>query len=88
MFEITGIGFNEDYSKVVEFDIEKGDDYEHDVTAVICVYDGNNVLKNAGIRKIAKNAMVIGSNTIKCDICITGYNSDTDHVKIFLWTKL
>ncbi len=88
LFRVTGIGFNKDYTKVLEFDIEKGDEYDDDITAVVCVFDENNTLKKVGVRKVSKSAMILGTNTIKCDIDITGYNKDTDKIKIYLWSRL
>lgn len=88
LFSVTGIGFNEDYTKILEFDVEKGDDYEHDMVACLCVYDSSGALKSVGIRKILSNSLNIGTNTIKCDIDISGYDEENDTVKIFLWSGL
>lgn len=88
LFSVTGIGFNEDYTKILEFDVEKGDDYEYDMVACLCVYDSNRALKSVGIKKILSNSLNIGANTIKCDIDISGYDEEKDSVKIFLWSGL
>lgn len=88
LFAVTGVGFNKDYTKVLEFDIEKGDDYEHDVTACICIYGADGVLKKIGIRKIQSKTLIIGSNTVKCDIAINGYDKESDTLKILLLSGL
>lgn len=88
LFSVTGVGFSKDYTKILEFDIEKGDDYEHDITACICVYAPNGALKKAGIKKIRSNSLVIGKNTVKCDINITGYDKNNDTLKILLLSGL
>lgn len=88
LFEVTGIGFNADYTKVLEFDIEKGDDYAHDITACICVYGSDGVLKTVRIRKILASSMRIGTNTIKCNLDISGYDKDNDTLKVLLFTSL
>lgn len=88
LFTVTGIGFNESYTKVVEFDIEKGDDYENDVLAIVCVYDPIGRLKKTGTKKIFAKTLLMGSNTVKCDIDISGYDAENDVVKIFLWSGI
>lgn len=88
IFEVTGVGFNKDYTKLVALDVNKAFSYDKEVTFVIVTYDANNALKSVNVKSAYGSEIKLGDSTITVDCDMTNFNKETDSLRVFTWTKL
>ncbi len=87
IFEITNIGVNEDMTKIVKIYMEKNFYYTEDVTFIVAIYGEDGRLKNMVSRSGYGDEYALGSNEINVDMELSDFNSETDVIKSFVWTR-
>lgn len=85
IFKITGIGTNEDGTRIEEVKVFKNMFYNGDVTFVIAVYGENGEMLDCVLRRMENNTLVTGESKIQLEMELP--ESFTE-VKTFVWTSL
>lgn len=89
IFEVTSVGFNEDYSVLQRINVNKNFYYQDDVTFISAVYGSDGAMKSIATRKVYGDQLILGSNKIAMNMDMpSDFNSSTDSLNVFALTKL
>lgn len=89
IFAVTGIGRNEDGTKLVRLYADKNFYYSDDVTFIIAVRGESGVLKAVTLVKTFGDRLNLGSNELTINLTLpSDFNPDTDTIETMVWTAL
>lgn len=89
IFEVVKIGLNEAGTDVVSVYLKKSLAYDDKLSLVIASYNEEGVLTGASVQNIYPDALVLGENKVPVSYKLPeGFNSETDDIKVFVWTSL
>lgn len=86
---IEKLGFNEDYSRIVNITVNINQEYETGIVFIVSVYDENGVMKKSYSKALEADD-IDTSKVMKINIngdLPEDFNKDTDMVKVFVWEK-
>lgn len=86
---IEKLGFNEDFSKIVNITANINQDFETGIVFIVSVYDQNGVMKKSYSKALEADD-IDTSKVMKVNIngdLPEDFNKDTDTIKVFVWEK-
>lgn len=86
---IEKLGFNEDFSQIVNITANINQEFETGIVFIVSVYDQNGVMKKSYSKALEADD-IDTSKVMKINIngdLPTDFNKDTDTIKVFVWEK-
>ncbi len=87
IYEVTALGFNEDYSLLKRINVKQNFYYAQDVTFVAVAYNADGTVRNTAMRRTYGDLLNVGANTIGLEMDMTGFDKETGVLKVFVITN-
>jgi hypothetical protein len=91
IFTVQTLGFNEDYSKLVELDVVKNFAYSDDVTFAVCTYDKNGTMTSIATKKLSGKTIAKSEEATAVSMDVTlpeDFDKETDTLIVYTLTSI
>jgi hypothetical protein len=91
IFTVQTLGFNDDYSKLVELDVVKNFAYSDSVTFAVCTYDENGTMTSISTKKMSGKNIEKSENATAVSMDVTlpeDFDKETDTLIVYTLTSI